>query len=46
MLEAIASHAPNLATKARQYIGGIVIYAVQNGLREDGAALTLQPIDG
>jgi hypothetical protein len=46
VLEAIASHAPNLATKARQYIGGIVTYAVQNGLHEDGAALTLQPIDG
>jgi integrase len=42
VLEAIASHAPNLATKARQYVGGIVMYAVQNGLREDGAALTLR----
>jgi hypothetical protein len=36
VLEAIASHAPNLATQARQFIGGIVTYAVQNGLREIG----------
>ncbi|CAE6783780.1 phage integrase central domain-containing protein [Paraburkholderia haematera] len=40
VLEAIASHAPNLATKVRQYVGGIVTYAVQTRLREDGAALT------
>ena len=44
VLEAIASHAPNLATKARQYVGGIVTYAIQNGLREDGAALTLRGV--
>jgi integrase len=44
VLEAIATHAPNLATKARQYVGGIVTYAVQNGLREDGATLTLRGI--
>lgn len=44
ILEALASHAPNLATKARQYVGGIVTYAVQNGLREDGAALTLRGV--
>ncbi|KXU91125.1 integrase [Paraburkholderia monticola] len=44
VLEAIASHAPNLATKARQFLGGIVTYAVQNGLREDGAALTLRGV--
>ncbi|MFM0696597.1 site-specific integrase [Paraburkholderia graminis] len=44
VLGAIASHAPNLATKARQYVGGIVTYAVQNGLREDGAALTLRGV--
>ena len=37
VLEAIASHAPKLAIKARQYVGGIVTYAVQNGLRADGA---------
>ncbi|WP_240975814.1 tyrosine-type recombinase/integrase [Paraburkholderia aromaticivorans] len=42
VLEAIASHAPNRATKARQFFAGIVTYAVQNGLREDGAALTLR----
>jgi hypothetical protein len=44
VLEAIASHAPNLATKARQYVGGIVTYAAQNGLRADGAALTLRGV--
>ncbi|RKE36391.1 integrase [Paraburkholderia sp. BL23I1N1] len=44
VLEAIATHAPNLATKARQFLGGIVTYAVQNGLREDGAALTLRGV--
>jgi integrase len=44
VLEAIASHAPNLATKARQYVGGIVTYAVQNGLRADGGALILRGV--
>ncbi len=44
VLEAIASHAPNLATKARQHVGGIVTYSVQNGLREDGAALTFRGV--
>jgi len=39
VFEAIASHAPNLATKARQYVGGIVTYAVKNGLHADGAPL-------
>ncbi|RZF30445.1 DUF4102 domain-containing protein [Paraburkholderia sp. UYCP14C] len=44
IIEAIASHAPNLATKARQYVGGIVTYAVQNGLREDKSALMLRGV--
>lgn len=44
VLEAIASHAPNLATKARQYVGGIVTYAIQHGLREDGIPLSLRGV--
>ncbi|MGF6920690.1 tyrosine-type recombinase/integrase [Paraburkholderia sp. 40] len=44
VLEAIAAHAPNLATKARQYVGGIVTYAIQHGLREDGVPLSLRGV--
>ncbi|MGF6878450.1 tyrosine-type recombinase/integrase [Paraburkholderia sp. MM5477-R1] len=44
VLEAIAAHAPNLATKARQYVGGIVTYAIQHGLREDGIPLSLRGV--
>ncbi|MFA7443430.1 MAG: Arm DNA-binding domain-containing protein, partial [Lysobacteraceae bacterium] len=33
VLEAIASKAPNLAAKARQYLGSIVQFAIQRGLR-------------
>ncbi|WP_027211431.1 tyrosine-type recombinase/integrase [Burkholderia sp. WSM2232] len=43
-LERIAVHAPNLATKARQYVGGIVTYAIQHGLREDGVPLSLRGV--
>ena len=32
----IAERAPNLAAKARQYLGGIVDYAIKQGLRDDG----------
>ncbi len=44
VLETIAARAPNLATKARQYVGGIIAYAIQNNLREDGIPLALQGI--
>lgn len=42
LLERIALKAPNLATKARQYIGSIVDYAIREGLREDGRLLSLK----
>jgi integrase len=41
-LEKIASVAPTLATKARQYLSGIVAYAIRQGLREDGRLLVLR----
>jgi len=41
-LEIIASKAPALAAKARQYLGGIVTYAIRQGLREDGRLLSLR----
>jgi integrase len=44
VLEGIAAHAPNLATKARQYVGGIVTYAIHHGLREDGVPLSLRGV--
>lgn len=44
VLEAIASHAPNLAAKARQYVSGIVTFAVQHGLRDDGLPLSLRGV--
>ncbi|CAB3657455.1 Prophage integrase IntA [Paraburkholderia rhynchosiae] len=44
VLETIAAHAPNLATKARQYVGGIVTYAIQHGPREDGIPLSLRGV--
>ncbi|KWF32672.1 integrase [Burkholderia diffusa] len=44
VLEAIAEHAPNLATKARQYVGGIVTYAIHHRLREDGVPLSLRGV--
>ena len=42
LLERIAVKAPNLAAKARQYISGIVDYAIREGLREDGKLLSLR----
>lgn len=42
LLERIALKAPNLAAKARQYIGSIVDYAIREGLREDGKLLSLK----
>lgn len=41
-LQAIADRAPNLAAKGRQYLHGIVRYAIQRGLREDGRLLDLR----
>jgi hypothetical protein len=41
-----AANSPNLAEKARQYISGIVRFAVQRGLREDGKALSLDGVIG
>lgn len=43
-LTALASTAPNLARKARQYVGGIVRYAQRNGLRDESRALPLDEI--
>ncbi len=43
MLTAMATAtAPTLASKARQYLGGIVTYAIRQGLREDGRLLSLR----
>ncbi|QNN47208.1 integrase arm-type DNA-binding domain-containing protein [Thermomonas brevis] len=42
VLDKIAQRAPNLAVKARQYLGGMVAYAIQQGLREDGKLLSLR----
>jgi integrase len=41
-LAAIAEKAPALAAKGRQYLGGIVGYAIRHGLREDGKLLSLR----
>ena len=41
-LQKIAERAPNLAAKGRQYLQGIVRYAIQHGLREDGRMLDLR----
>lgn len=42
VIEAIAKNAPSLATKARQYLGGIVGFAIRRGLRDDGRLLALR----
>ncbi len=42
VLADIAKRAPVLAAKARQYVVGIVTYAIQHGLREDGRLLSLR----
>lgn len=41
-LQSIADRAPNLAAKGRQYLHGIVRFAIQRGLREDGRLLDLR----
>lgn len=42
VLAIIAETAPTLAAKARQYLGGIVQYAIRHGLRDDGRLLSLR----
>ena len=42
VLAKIAEDTPTLANKARQYLGGIVAYAIRHGLREDGRLLSLR----
>lgn len=42
VLDKINERAPNLAAKARQYLGGMMTYAMQQGLREDGKHLALK----
>ena len=42
VLTTLADTAPNLASKARQYLSGIVQRAIQRGLREDGRFLSLK----
>ena len=44
ILRDIATRAPNLATKARQYLNGVVDYAIKEGLREDGKVLALRGV--
>lgn len=41
-LSEIGAKAPALAAKARQYLGGIVNYAIREGLRDDGRLLSLR----
>lgn len=42
VLAALAETAPSLASKARQYLGGIVNYAIRQGLRDEGRLLALR----
>src|SRR5690606_27979189 len=41
-VDALNAIPPTLAAKARQYLGGIVTYAIRHGLREDGRLLSLR----
>ncbi len=41
-LAEIGAKAPTLAAKARQYLGGIVNFAILEGLRDDGRLLSLR----
>lgn len=43
-LESIGNKAPALAAKARQYLSGIVAYAIREGLREEGRFLSLRGV--
>src|SRR6185312_8797425 len=42
VLERIGETAPALASKARQYLGGMVNQAIRDGLRDDGKLLSLR----
>ncbi|AXK72032.1 DUF4102 domain-containing protein [Lysobacter sp. TY2-98] len=42
VLASIAEVAPSLAVKARQYLAGIVDFAIKRGMREDGRTLSLK----
>ena len=42
MLASMSKGTPDVAKKARQYVNGIVRYAIRNGLREDGRLLSLE----
>jgi len=44
VLRDIAARAPNLATKGRQFLNGIVDYAIKEGLRDDGKVLALDGV--
>jgi integrase len=43
-LEEIAAATPSLASKARQYVSGIVAYAIRKDLREEGRLLSLRGV--
>lgn len=43
-LQAIAAKTPDIAHKARQYVGGIVRYAQREGLRDETRALPLDEV--
>ena len=43
-LEEIAADTPSLASKARQYVQGIVSYAIRKDLREEGKLLSLRGV--
>lgn len=43
-LRDIAERAPHLAAKGRQYLSGIVDYAIKEGLRDDGKLLSLRGV--
>lgn len=42
LLAKMSDDVPDLAQKARQYLGGIIDYAIREGLREDGKLLSLK----
>jgi integrase len=44
VLQQLAVNTPSLAKKARQYLGGIILGAIQDGLREDGKYLGMKGI--
>lgn len=44
VLQALADKAPALADKGRQYLQGIVAFAIRKGLRDDGRVLMLRGV--